>query len=81
MKFSLSEADVTKLLEDSSAATRGDTARKVSAHLEHEHLSDAERELAEEIIRVMARDAELRVRRALSESLKDNPEGCPTTWP
>eukprot|EP00658_Telonema_sp_P-2_P045855 TRINITY_DN33877_c0_g1_i1.p1 TRINITY_DN33877_c0_g1~~TRINITY_DN33877_c0_g1_i1.p1 ORF type:complete len:170 (-),score=13.33 TRINITY_DN33877_c0_g1_i1:98-607(-) len=37
-------------------------------------LTESERQIAEDIFRVMLRDAAVRVRQALSESLKDNPD-------
>ncbi len=73
MKFSLSQADVAKLLQHPSVDTRASTVRKVAAQLDETSLTEAERELVEEILRAMVRDAEVRVRRALSDSLKDHP--------
>lgn len=69
----LSPDDVAKLLEDPSADNRTTAARKVSEQFSDE-LSDSEREIAEDIFRIMVQDAEVRVRKALSESLKNNPD-------
>ena len=74
LRFNLSHSDVARLLEDPSVETRAGMAKKVAASYEGDGLTDAERRLAEEIIRKMVHDAEARVRQALSESLKDNPD-------
>lgn len=69
----LSKDDVSRLLADPSPATRADLASKVAREFGAPALSASERMLAEEIIRVMARDAVVRVRQSLSENLKANP--------
>ena len=66
----LSNADVKRLLANPDGETRADTAAKVAGAFETGHLSDAERHLAEQIFRVLARDAEVKVRAALSIHLK-----------
>ncbi|WP_417796066.1 DUF2336 domain-containing protein [Terasakiella pusilla] len=68
----LSQKDVSNLLSNPSGEARIETAAKVARDFSH-HLSDQERTLAEEIFRLLMRDAEVRVREALSENLKDNP--------
>lgn len=68
----LSAADVQRLLKDPSAENRSDAASKIAAHFSDGHLSETERALAEDIFRVMMRDVELRVRRALSDSLRES---------
>lgn len=73
MTTQLSQADVAKLLEDPSADTRVDTARKIAAQLDDKDLTETQRLLVEDVVRAMVRDAEVRVRKALSETLKDNP--------
>lgn len=70
----LSGADVEKLLKDPSAGHRADTAAKVSAEFGAGDLSVEERQIAEDIFRALIHDVEVRVRKALSDSLKDNPE-------
>lgn len=69
---SLTGADVEKLLRDPSAGRRVETAQKISNTYADATLSAEERTIAEEILRSMTRDAEVMVRAALSESLKDN---------
>lgn len=70
----LSGTDVAKLISDPSGDQRAETAEKVSAAFSAGALSDEERKIAEEIFRIMVQDAEVRVRQALSESLKNNPQ-------
>ncbi len=69
----ISGEDVARLLKDPSADARAETAAKVSATFGEATLSPKEREMAEAIIRAMVQDAEVRVRKALAESIKDNP--------
>ena len=73
MTANLSQADVARLLDDPSAETRVGTARKIAAQLDKNELTEAQRRLVEDIVRAMTRDAEVRVRKALAESLKENP--------
>lgn len=69
----LSSADVAKLLQDPNSDNRSVAARKVASTFSAESLTDNERAIAEDIFRVMLNDAAVRVREALSDSLKDNP--------
>lgn len=68
----LSRDDVTRLLSEPSPEVRIATANKVATEYNNRKLSPHERQLAEAIFRIMVRSAEVRVRRALSETLKDN---------
>ncbi|MFQ5348189.1 MAG: DUF2336 domain-containing protein [Rhodothalassiaceae bacterium] len=70
----LSRNDVARLLAEPSAENRAATAEKVGAYFASEAPTEAERKLAEDIFRAMVRDAELRVRKALAETLKESPE-------
>ncbi len=70
----LTQADVLKLLEEPSAETRAATAEKVGAYFASGAPSEAERVLAEDIFRAMVKDAELRVRKALADTLKASPD-------
>ncbi len=71
MDEKLKEEDVARLLADPSGDARAEIAAKLAA--QHQRLSEKERRLAEDIFRVMVRDAEIRVRQALSRQLKENP--------
>ncbi|UTW54205.1 DUF2336 domain-containing protein [Kordiimonas sp. SCSIO 12610] len=70
----LTSADVAKLLQDTNDDNRAAAAVKVAKTFENVELSANEREIAEDIFRLMLKDAAVRVRAALSESLKDNPD-------
>ncbi|MAU41762.1 MAG: hypothetical protein CMF31_09080 [Kordiimonas sp.] len=70
----LNKTDVEKLLLDPTPENRAKAAEKVSLQFSRGSLTDKERALAEDIFKVMVQDAEVRVRQALSQSLKDNPE-------
>ena len=69
----LTKDDVSRLLSDPSPNSRSDLAVKVAKQFGATALSDAERKLAEDIIRIMARDAVVRVRQSLAENLKASP--------
>lgn len=69
----LSKEDVARLLSDPSPNSRTDLAIKIAHQFEGAELSDSERKLAEDIIRLMARDAVVRVRQSLAENLKASP--------
>lgn len=70
----LSSADVAKLLQDPNVENRAAAASKVASNFDSSSLTEGERQIAEDIFRVMLRDASVRVRQALAESLKENPE-------
>ncbi|MEQ9200873.1 MAG: DUF2336 domain-containing protein, partial [Rhodospirillales bacterium] len=70
----LSDKDVRQLLEDGSADSRVQTAAKVAGAFASDQLGSDERRLAEDIFRIMLKDAESRVREALSENLKTSPD-------
>lgn len=70
MANNLSREDVTRLMTDPSPDHRSELAAKVARNFDGPQLSDAERRLAEDIIRLMAKDAVIRVRQSLAENLK-----------
>lgn len=70
---SLSSADVARLLQDPNTENKAAAIGKVASTYGGEGLSDAERQIAESIFRHMLKDAAVRVRSALADSLKDNP--------
>ncbi|HEY4548460.1 MAG TPA: DUF2336 domain-containing protein, partial [Pedomonas sp.] len=70
----LSVEDVKNLLSDPSTENRALMAQKVAAAFVASSLGDRERVLAEEIFRIMARDVELKVREALSQSIRLSPD-------
>jgi len=72
MSNTLSKSDVERLLRDPSADTRAEVAAKVARQVGGTKLSQEERSIAEDIVRVLTRDAAIRVRQALSEQLKES---------
>jgi len=68
----LTQDDVVRLLTDPSGRARAETAGKIAASFNRGGLTDGERKIAEEIFRLMVRDAEVRVREALAQNLKQN---------
>ncbi len=73
MSENLTPGDVQRLLNDSSPETRAEMAAKVAGQFGAAGLTASERVLAEDIVRIMAKDVAVRVRSALSQSLKTNP--------
>ncbi len=71
---SLTQADVTRLLSDSSPRTRARTTAKIAAEFDAATLSEAERRIAEDIFRTLVKDTEVLVREALAAHLKSTPE-------
>ena len=69
----ITSTDVAKLLKDPSPDHRADVAVKLSEQLSSGALAASERKIVEDIFRAMVHDVEVRVRQALAESLKDNP--------
>lgn len=69
----LSIEDVKRLQSDPSPAARAGTAAKLAAQFNSADFAPAELALAEQIFRLMVRDAEVRVREALSANLRGNP--------
>ena len=68
----LSDADVKRLLADPSVENRQVTIEHVAAGFNDEKLSPAERAIAEDIFRIMAKDAESRVRETLSAHISQS---------
>lgn len=71
-KKSLSTEDVKQLLENPSGEIRAHTAEKIASDFNGNSFSGEEKHIAEEIFRLMVRDAEVRVREALAVNLKEN---------
>ena len=72
MADNLTKSDVARLLADPSPEARADMAAKVALEFRRGRLTGEERRIAEEIVRIMAQDAALRVRQALAEHLKES---------
>jgi uncharacterized protein (DUF2336 family) len=69
----LSAEDVRRLLADPSPEARAATAEKLAQSFVPASMSASEQALTIDILRIMARDAEVQVRQALAENLKSNP--------
>jgi len=69
----LLSADVERLMADGSSESRARIAEHVGKVVFGGGLSPAEVELATEIFSILLRDAEVRVREALAQTLKDSP--------
>lgn len=72
--FDLSEEDVAKLLKNPSGDLRAQTASKIAHQFDAGALTPEAREIALDIVKFMVRDAEVMVRRAISEGLRSNPD-------
>ena len=68
----LTASDVERLLAEPSPQARADTAAKIAADFESEGVDDRARAIAEDIFRFLLCDVEVRVRKALSENLKES---------
>ena len=71
MTDKLNKKDVTTLSKDPSAVNRSLTAKKVGALYNSKEISGQALDLAEDIFRILVKDIEVKVREALSESLKN----------
>ncbi len=74
VSMQLTQDDVAKLMADPSSEVRAETTAKIASQFTTEALSPAERQIAEDIFRKLAKDVELRVREALASHLKNSPE-------
>lgn len=74
MRSSLTDADVRTLVRGPSEQDRAQAAHKICRCIDDAELTEAERSHAEGIIAIMAQDAAVLVRRALSVTLKNSPK-------
>ncbi|MDD4616111.1 MAG: DUF2336 domain-containing protein [Alphaproteobacteria bacterium] len=70
MPSSLSQADVDRLLQEKSAAVRAELAGKLGIEIDNPELNQNEAALAQDIVRIMAKDVEESVRVALAQNLR-----------
>ncbi len=73
----LNQTDVARLMSDGSTDNRADMAAKVATQFGSGQMSERERLLAADIMRAMVRDAEVRVREALSNNLRESADAPP----
>ncbi len=69
----LTQADVDRLLAEPSPAVRAELASKLGKEMDDPSLNQAELALAQDIVRIMARDVETNVRIALSQNIRNAP--------
>ena len=69
----LTPLDVERLLRDESPESRVDVLEKVAHQYNHESYSERERMVAEQIFRLLMKDAAIRVREVLADHIKSNP--------
>ena len=70
MTSTLSHADVARLLAEPSPSTRAEIAGKLGPELDSPMLAPHELELAQDIVRILAKDVETGVRAALAQSVR-----------
>ncbi len=70
MTSSLSHADVARLLTEPSSRSREEVAGKLGTELDSPRLAKHELELAQDIVRILAKDVEAGVRSALAQSVR-----------
>jgi uncharacterized protein (DUF2336 family) len=70
MVSTLSQQDVARLLADPSTDVRAEVAGKLALEIDSPKLTAGELQIAQDIVRLMAKDAAIAVRSALSQSLR-----------
>jgi uncharacterized protein (DUF2336 family) len=70
MVSTLSQQDVARLLADPSTDVRAEVAGKLAQEIDSPKLTAGELQMAQDIVRLMAKDAAVAVRSALSQSLR-----------
>ena len=69
----LTASDVERLLKDDSPDSRVSVLEKVSRHYNTDSFGERERDIAEQIFRLLMKDTAVRVRETLAERIKENP--------
>lgn len=70
MTTQLTQADVARLLSNPAPEARAEVASKLGTEIDNPRLSEKEIELAQDVIRVLAKDVAVSVRESLSLSLR-----------
>lgn len=70
----LTASDVERLLKDDSPDSRVGVLEKVSRHYNADNFGERERDIAEQIFRLLMKDTALRVRETLADRIKENPD-------
>ena len=72
MRARLTQSELQDLLEDPNEDNRARLASQIAGQINVSDLNPAEKMIAKEILRVIAKDAAVLVREALAESLKNS---------
>ncbi len=70
--ITLTEAEVQRLLEDKSSDSRADISGRIASSYSNASLNDDEKQIAEQIFRLLVRDTEVKVRATLAQNLKES---------
>lgn len=70
VNINLTQEEIDKLAQSLSAKAKAETVKKLGYYYNDTSLTDYEKEIAENIFRMMVKDVELQVRAVLAESLK-----------
>ena len=73
MRPRLNQEDIVRLMKGSSAEDRALVTHKLCRRIGNEELSSQDKVIADQILSLLARDAETLVRRAMSVTLKNSP--------
>jgi len=73
MAASLSSVDVARLMAEPSAELRAELAGKIGSDLSRPELTATEIKLGQDIVRILARDVEEKVRASLSRAIRHSP--------
>jgi uncharacterized protein (DUF2336 family) len=71
MSSTLTQEDVARLMAEPSPAVRAELASKIGTEIDNPSLNETETALAQDIVRVMAKDVEASVRVALAQNLRN----------
>lgn len=72
MQITLTEDEVRRLIEDKTADSRAQISGRIAACYTKTVLDEQERQIAEQIFRLLVRDTEIQVRTSLAQNLKES---------
>lgn len=72
LKIVLTSDEVRQLLEDKTPDSRAEISSRIASTYSNVSIGEKERKLAEQIFRLLARDAEVKVRASLAQNLKES---------
>ena len=71
-QITLTEDEVRRLLEDKSSESRAEISGRIASSYSNALLDENERQIAEQIFRLLVRDTEINVRSSLAQNLKES---------